>query len=465
LTAFPANGTREHPTTGFPKEATMKLARIARMAILWALASAAATQAQPSPLGTLDATTNKIAFSGTFENPLFPFAPGPVVPELCTPDTCQEFELEIGDVGEADVAIAVGWTTEAEQIDLYVYGPDGSRLAGATGLSSEGRSIALRNPAAGTYRIQLAGSRIDQETYRGIAQVQPPVPQDSPARDLLPRLLTPPPKDFHVNGLPIFPSTSIGFAIPQELFPFTLEESCYVDEVNDDPRSHRCLRFTNDVVNVGEGPLEVEFRLAPNESLCEVRQVIRQTDNSTRAETIEGGCELHANHVHFHFLGLAGYELYDFDADAVGFHGALVATGRKVGFCLTDGDPESANDHTGRAEGSTVLPIQPQTYRFPNCNLPARVNEGLWNVMGVSPGWGDVYTWDLPDQYIEVTGLEPGKYDVVSIADPGGVLLRETTNDGAERSGHQWVCLTEEAVRPIADESVVSDPCPGTPPS
>jgi hypothetical protein len=42
---------------------------------------------------------------------------------------------------------------------------------------------------------------------------------------------------------------------------------------------------------------------------------------------------------------------------------------------------------------------------------------------GITPGWGDVYTWDTPDQYIDVTHVPTGTYDVVEETNPGGAIL------------------------------------------
>jgi hypothetical protein len=41
--------------------------------------------------------------------------------------------------------------------------------------------------------------------------------------------------------------------------------------------------------------------------------------------------------------------------------------------------------------------------------------------MGNSAGWGDVYTWDLPAQYLDITtGVPDGRYEVVSRSNPDG---------------------------------------------
>ena len=42
---------------------------------------------------------------------------------------------------------------------------------------------------------------------------------------------------------------------------------------------------------------------------------------------------------------------------------------------------------------------------------------------GVTPGWGDVYTWDTPDQFIDISSTPPGTYDLVMKTNPVGTLL------------------------------------------
>ena len=40
----------------------------------------------------------------------------------------------------------------------------------------------------------------------------------------------------------------------------------------------------------------------------------------------------------------------------------------------------------------------------------------------ISSGWGDIYTWDTPDQYIDITKVPAGVYDIVTIGNPSGKL-------------------------------------------
>jgi hypothetical protein len=56
--------------------------------------------------------------------------------------------------------------------------------------------------------------------------------------------------------------------------------------------------------------------------------------------------------------------------------------------------------------------------------------------MGLSRGWSDPYPWALPDQRLDVTGLEDGVYRLWATADPGG-WFRETN----EQNNLTWVDL------------------------
>ena len=56
--------------------------------------------------------------------------------------------------------------------------------------------------------------------------------------------------------------------------------------------------------------------------------------------------------------------------------------------------------------------------------------------MGLSPGWADPYSWLLPDQRLDITGLANGEYRLQATVDPDN-WFRESdeTNNGT------WVDL------------------------
>jgi hypothetical protein len=60
----------------------------------------------------------------------------------------------------------------------------------------------------------------------------------------------------------------------------------------------------------------------------------------------------------------------------------------------------------------------------PGCTVPSDISAfGTDVTEGISPGWGDVYTWDTPDQYIDISSVPPGTYALVEETNPDGSLL------------------------------------------
>jgi hypothetical protein len=265
---------------------------------------------------------------------------------------------------------------------------------------------------------------------------------------LLPKLAPAAPSDFHLTGLPVAPSTALGFPFPFSFGPAT-PQSCWVDETAAQG-AHRCLRLTNQIDNVGDGPLILRFRLLeplvnpgvdPQKEYltgCEMQQVIER-DDGTSITRDAGPCVFHIPHGHFHYQNMATFALYGVTAG--GATGALVRSSTKQGFCLTD--------VAGAGYGTPGLDAR--HYWFPNCNLPSQVDSNLWVRMGVDPGWGDVYTWDVPAQYIEISGVPDGIYDVVSVANP----LGQIAETGGHRSGtaRTRICLTATTVAQVASSA------------
>ncbi len=148
---------------------------------------------------------------------------------------------------------------------------------------------------------------------------------------------------------------------------------------------------------------------------CKAEQVITMTDGTERTRAA-GTCEFHQMHAHFHYRNLVEYSLHKVSAE--GTTGRTIARSLKESFCLAD------DGYFGYARRA---PNGPRTYAGqPGCNLPATSNlssGNAWVSEGISPGWGDIYTWDTPDQYIDISAVPPGIYDIVSRANPARALL------------------------------------------
>ena len=172
----------------------------------------------------------------------------------------------------------------------------------------------------------------------------------------------------------------------------------------DNSNGRSLLRFDATIVNVGAGPFEAHGS-NPNSNnnpitMDTVTQRIYNNAGSYRdVPTVATMFYAGDGHTHWHVKNLESYELDRSD------NGVKVGTGAKSGFCFYDivryrltlpGAPQSSA-YTGCANGQ---PAAPQV------------------AMGLSVGWGDLYSADLPDQYIDVTGLSAGRYRLKATADP-----------------------------------------------
>jgi hypothetical protein len=368
--------------------------------------------------------------------------------------------------------VTIRWATDFDQWNLFVYAPDGTLAAQGDSLDSNAQAVLIPHPANGTYRVVAVPFYMDATmTYVGQARLL--LDRDARlARNtvLAPRLSTVPPHDFHIacdkldptstetndgcTDVPPLPSVPLGWR-----FGGGFTNSCYLDErlgLNTSqvpptvPKGgvRRCLRFSNDIRNSGPGPLilQADFLkdlvgsfepgvLGP----CTMQQVLVRADGSTLPARDAGPCEFHVAHAHFHYLSFAKFEMLPVTGPDLNLSATPVTTGRKLGYCLIDVD--FWGDITQDAQ------LNPRVYSFPTCDTPdphASLSARTpIQKMGISPGWGDIYTWDLPDQFLDITDVPPGTYDVVSIANPDCLL--EESAAGIEGSATR-IQLTRTSV-------------------
>lgn len=274
------------------------------------------------------------------------------------------------------LTLAVSWDPSKHTgYSMVVTKPDGTSLA--PNRTDAAAMVNIVPADAGTYTLHLAGSG----TFSATAAAGGP-------GDRLPNLVTLVPTDVHVGPC----------------YPYEAQEQ----------GAQRCLRLSNAVGNIGPGPLEV--RLATEEGLEAVTgkgtfiQRIYDDQGSYREQEV-AGAEFHPTHAHFHYAGLAGFQLYEFD-QATGLRGPPVGENHKSGFCFID---------IGRIRNSPVQ-ADPFEYSYEDCVVPGGSRgpeftpELGWR-MGISVGWYDLYGWDLDEQYVEISGVPDGVYELVSVAD------------------------------------------------
>ena len=413
-----------------------------------------------------------LPFAGAVDNPTpLPLVNNPI-PVVCAAE-CQEFTFNAATTSPFIVAIhstlsptKTGSFNPNDGFVLYEYGPDMLLEQSANGIGADGQAVVVQTPAKGIHTIVVTFTYAQDAgaAYTGEVRLMQPPSWMPPACTHttigsvtacfnLPRLRALPAYDVTVSGLPPIASTPLGFPLPVIVGTPT---SCYIDEtlgltnpaIPPQPTNiTRCLRFTSDVQNVGTGQLTVQLPWLTSNGQsgfvpgqCHAQQVITygRDQSVTRAA---GDCLFHLAHAHFHYKDLISYTLYKHNtSDKVG-------TSQKASFCLADDEyfgygtpgPNGPRDFVGQ----------------PGCNIPDVVGNNLFVTEGITPGWGDVYTWDTPDQFIDISTTPPGTYDLIMETNPHGSLLVE---------GPQQTCaltvveLTATTVKTTSTQGSV--PCP-----
>ncbi|MBX3072205.1 MAG: SH3 domain-containing protein [Thermomicrobiales bacterium] len=169
---------------------------------------------------------------------------------------------------------------------------------------------------------------------------------------------------------------------------------------------HYLLRFDNTVVNQG-GRLELTANLAVSRDVYQ--NVYDQKIGGNRVIHTRVSTDLifHPQHNHFHFEGIASYDLLKKNSTGRYLHTQL--RGTKTSYCIIDYVRISSSARTS------------PEYQY--CNA---------SVQGLSAGWGDLYYASLPDQWIDLgtTMLPDGDYALQSTANPQKKIKEsDTTNN------------------------------------
>jgi hypothetical protein len=161
------------------------------------------------------------------------------------------------------------------------------------------------------------------------------------------------------------------------------------------------IRFDTVLVNVGKG----DFILRATRMVgatWHAEQDIPYSGSGARrvsvpARLVWGG----DGHNHWHIARIAAVELVPLDAKRRPVRSSPSLADHKAGFCFYDHTHELPR---GRGEA---------TYSAKSCGKRDAVVVG----MGLSEGWNDTYTMDLPGQSIDVTQLPNGNYRLYTVVD------------------------------------------------
>lgn len=164
------------------------------------------------------------------------------------------------------------------------------------------------------------------------------------------------------------------------------------------PNGVRWLRFSAVIVNVGRGPFRARGYEPDAAGERKVDQVLRTTSRTwvrhpTEAKMYFGG----DGHNHWHVRDLQQYTLEGTNTGK--------QYGEKHGFCFWDNYRYKVRALNGPSD-----PV------YTSSNSCRTLKNGIVR-MGLSRGWGDIYSSSIPDQYINITDLPAGEYTVTATAD------------------------------------------------
>jgi hypothetical protein len=327
--------------------------------------------------------------------------------------------------------VAVHWPDSRDSYDLELLDPQGTKVASASGSGHWSVELFAPSPKPGAWTMRVIPADVTASSFHARAKLEPKPPlKPSPPKVLRPNLQANPPWDLSFVA-PAAPFTGL----PGDVVGFH-PLSCTVDETAQH-RTTRCLRFSVGPMNNGAGPYEARFDVAsarPNSQghlEGAVIQRLYRTDGSY-VDRPAGKFVFHEAHAHFHVQDMLAYRLYSV-VDARKGTLAAAGDGRKASFCTLDlmiNDFGNFKSEPARYGDDTV------------CFKPPDPNTTL--VMGITPGWSDVYTWDLPDQFVDFGNGGEGLYVVRTYVDGPNTILEESESDNV---GYAYIRVTGDNVR------------------
>lgn len=344
---------------------------------------------------------------------------------------CWSYELDVKPGAASRLRVAIDWTTNTNAYNLELTDPSGQVVARERGRGAWSNEVFATDPAPGSWTVTVIPEDVTASSFRARAKVERPAQPPERRRLLRPNMQVNPPWDPTMVA-PVAPFSGR----PADAFGIH-PMSCTLDEtvVNG---SRRCLRFSVGPMNVGRGTFEARMDMAKTGPTSDgdlegpVIQRIYRTDG-THVDRSSGRFEFHETHAHFHVQEMLFYRLLRVVDRRTG---ALDPTGvgRKASFCTLD---LMIADFSRFTTG-------PARFRGPSpCAIPPEGDTTL--VMGVSPGWSDVYTWDLPDQYVELDGGE-GYFVIRAVVDGKDTIEESNERDNV---GYGYIRIVGDRIRMI----------------
>jgi hypothetical protein len=347
-------------------------------------------------------------------------------------DAARTWPLHL-EAGGSRLRVAIDTPSREDTFAVELLDPTGA-VAASTSNSNQFNAEAFADkPVPGEWAVRVTPAGASDADFRLRAKLEDS-PPTKPAGHvaLLPNLKAVPPYEFGF----IAPANPFNAVYPPDTVNPPLDVagvhplSCALDEMAPveigGGGAHTCLRLTSGPINVGDGPFDMRFDLAgdlladkahveTNTVRGPMTQAVHYSDGKIE-ERPAGTYSFHLTHAHFHTDQILTYESF-----VVPTPGTLVAAGNgtKSGFCPADQLFGEWRKFSQMVQGDFG---EGDSAAGGNCFSPSK------GVIGLTAGWGDVYRWQRPGQYVEFDGGD-GRYVVRSTVDKSNRVLEQNETD------------------------------------
>lgn len=347
-----------------------------------------------------------------------------------------EYPLQLNGSG-ARLRVAIDTPSREDSFRLEATAPDGSVAGSAQNSNQFNEELFVKDPAAGAWTVRVTAVNATRAFFRLRAKLESALPQLPAGKvALLPNLRTVPPYEFSfiapanpANG--VYPPDSVN---PPLDVAGVHPVSCTADEAAPKAaggfEAQRCLRLTTGPINVGDGPYDMRFSFTDDVSAGEgtfaaeagtiqrgpIFQAVHFSDGTMELRDA-GTYSFHVTHAHFHDDNVLTYDLLKVGpGDAL----STVGGGTKSGFCPAD---QLFGEWHRFAQMPSGTFGEGDSAAGGNC---FSFNDGF---LGLTVGWGDIYRWQRPGQYVEFGSNGDGLYVVQSTVDKQNETVELNEND------------------------------------
>jgi hypothetical protein len=337
----------------------------------------------------------------------------------CEVVSCFDYPLQVAAHGWR-LRVALDTPDRSSQFELDIVDPSGTVQATATNpLESEFDIEGFVNaPNAGRWVARVIPQNVHNATFRLRAKLEKGPVVYKHKTVLLPDLMVTPPYEFTF----VAPANPLNSFAPDSVNPpldvaGVAPLSCTPDEFVQDHVT-RCLRFTTGPRDAGPGPFEIDYDPTSADfglqTPGQAYQRVYYSDGTSYLRPA-GRFQFHPTHGHYHYLDFLQFQLFR----VTGTHHTLTkaGSGKKLGLCPAD-----------ELFASWKVFNQEQTHSFTaNCGYTPGTAS-----MGLNVGWGDVYRWQRPGQYVDFSNDGDGYYllDVTVNAHQQALVVHPHANVG-----------------------------------